>query len=131
MHQIIKGLWRRSYPRKDSCGIGTHKVEIQPTIDLVEYGGLWPACGGGKSGGYRRDDGCGFLSPSPIGFHYHREHTQPSSEHLGSLAWCFLASVAWAAAVAETPASNKVTGLSGEVMLTSNAAVLPKNQLGS
>ena len=59
MHQIIKGLWRRSYPRKDSCGIGTHKVEIQPTIDLVEYGGLWPACGGGKSGGYRRDDGCG------------------------------------------------------------------------
>ena len=45
MHQIIKGLWRRRYPRKDSCGIGTHKVEIQPTIDLVEYGGLWPACG--------------------------------------------------------------------------------------
>ena len=40
MHQIIKGLWRRSYPRKDSCGIGTHKVEIQPTIDLVEYGGI-------------------------------------------------------------------------------------------
>ena len=108
-----------------------HKVEIQPTIDLVEYGGLWPACGGGKSGGYRRDDGCGFLSPSPIGFHYHREHTQPSSEHLRLLAWCFLASVAWAAAVADTPASNKVTGLSGEVMLTSNAAVLPKNQLGS
>eukprot|EP00731_Ephydatia_muelleri_P013994 Em0007g1304a len=51
-------------------------------------------------------------------------HTQPSSEHLGSLAWSFLASVA------DTPASNKVTGLSGEVMLTSNAAVLPKNQLG-
>ena len=73
MHQIIKGLWRRSYPRKDSCGIGTHKVEIQPTIDLVEYGGLWPACGGGKSRGYRRDDGCGFLFPSPIGFHYHRD----------------------------------------------------------
>ena len=71
MHQIIKGLWRRSCPRKDSCGIGTHKVEIQPTIDLVEYGGLWPACGSGKSGGYRRDDGCGFLSPSPIGFHYY------------------------------------------------------------
>ena len=38
MHQVIKGLLRRSYPRKDSCGIGTHKVEIQPTIDLVEYG---------------------------------------------------------------------------------------------
>ena len=52
MHQIIKGLWQKGYPRKDSCGIGTHKVEIQPTIDPVEYGGLWPACGGGKSGGY-------------------------------------------------------------------------------
>ena len=39
--------------------------------------------------------------------------------------------MAWAAAVADTPASNKVTGLSGEVMFTSNAAVLPKNQLGS
>ena len=23
------------------------------TIDLVDYGGLWPACGGGKSGGGR------------------------------------------------------------------------------
>ena len=37
---------------KDSCGIGTDQVEIQPTIDLVEYDGFWPACGGGKSGGY-------------------------------------------------------------------------------
>ena len=36
--------------------------------------------------------------------------------------------MAWVAAVADTPASNKVTGLSGEVMLTSNAAVLLKNQ---
>ena len=58
-------------------------------------------------------------------------HTHPRSEHLGSLAWCFLDSVAWAAAVADTPASNKITGFSGEVMDTSNAAVLPKNQLGS
>ena len=52
-HYIQKlGLWWRSYPSKDSCGIGTDKVEIQPSIDLVEYDGLWPACGGGKSGGY-------------------------------------------------------------------------------
>ena len=48
-------------------------------------------------------------------------HTHPSSEHLGSLAWCFLYSVAWAAAAADTLASNKVTGFSGEVMDTSNA----------
>ena len=39
--------------------------------------------------------------------------------------------MAWAAAVANTPASNKVSGFSGEVMDTSNAAVLPKTQLGS
>ena len=39
--------------------------------------------------------------------------------------------MAWAAAVANTPTSNKVTGFSGEVMDTSNAAVLPKDQLGS
>ena len=58
-------------------------------------------------------------------------HTHPRSEHLGSLAWCFLDSVAQAAAVADTPASNKITGFSGEVMDTSNAAFLPKNQLGS
>ena len=32
--------------------------------------------------------------------------------------------------MANTPASNKVTGFSGEVMDTSNAAVLPKIQLG-
>ena len=58
-------------------------------------------------------------------------HTHPRSEHLGLLAWFFLNSVAWAAAVADTPASNKITGFSGEVMDTSNAAVLPKNHLGS
>ena len=54
-------------------------------------------------------------------------HAHPRSEHLGSLAWWFLDSVAWAAAVADTPASNKITGFSGEVMDTSNAAV---HQLG-
>ena len=39
------------YPREDSCCIGTDKVEIQSVIDLIEYNGLWPACGGGKSRG--------------------------------------------------------------------------------
>ena len=57
--------------------------------------------------------------------------TNPSSEHLGSLAWCFLYSVAWTAAVDDTPASNRVTEFSGEVMDTSNAAVLSKTPLGS
>ena len=40
-------------------------------------------------------------------------HTHPRSEHLESLAWCFLDSVAWAAAVADTPASKKKTRFSG------------------
>ena len=39
--------------------------------------------------------------------------------------------MAWAVAVADTPASKKITRFSGEVMDTSNAAVLPQNQLGS
>ena len=39
--------------------------------------------------------------------------------------------MAWAAAVADTPTSNKVIGFSSEVMDTSNAAVLPKTQLVS
>lgn len=43
-------LYGRSYPREESCGIGTDMVEIQLAIDLVvEYDGLWLACGGGKS----------------------------------------------------------------------------------
>ena len=28
-------LWWRSYPREDSCCIGTDKVEIQPAIDFM------------------------------------------------------------------------------------------------
>ena len=56
--------------------------------------------------------------------------TQPSSEHLGSFSSCFRSSVVSAAAVAVTPASNKVCGLSGDVTDTSKAAVLPMTQLG-
>ena len=36
-------------------------------------------------------------------------HTDPRSENLGSLAWCFLDTVARAAAVGDTPTSNKIT----------------------
>ena len=35
------------------------------------------------------------------------------------------------AAVGDLPASSRVIGCSGEVIDTSNAVVLPKNQLGS
>ena len=106
-------------------------MEIQSAIDLIKYNGLWPTHGGGKPRGYRGDNGSGFFSPSSICFSY-IEHIpildMSTSGHWRSV---FLDSVAWAAAVASTPASYKLTGFSGEVMDTSNAAVLLKNQLRS
>ena len=68
---------------------------------------------------------CSFSSPCSIAFCHYRDATQPSSEHLGSFSSCFRSSVVSAAAVAVTPASNKVCGLSGDVTDTSKAAVLP------
>ena len=41
-------------------------MEIQSAIDLIKYDGYWPTHGGGKSRGYRRDNGSGFFSPSSI-----------------------------------------------------------------
>ena len=71
------------------------KVEILPAIDLMECNGPRPAHGGGsKSGGNCGDDGSGFLTPSSIRYH-HLKDTYPPS-------------VAWTAAVANTPASNRV-----------------------
>ena len=47
--------------------------------------------------------------PIPIGFNHHEDtYPYPSSEHLGSLVWCFLDSVAWATAVADIHSSSKV-----------------------
>ena len=40
-------------------------------------------------------------------------HTHPSSECLGSLVWCFLASVTWTAVLANTSASKRVGVFSG------------------
>ena len=56
------------------------------------------------------------------------EHTTsrgPSSLHFGSLALCFLPSVARAADPADTPASIRACVLSGQVTEMSKAAVLP------
>ena len=55
-------------------------------------------------------------------------HTQPKSAHLPVLALSFLSSVALAAAPAVTPASRRVSGLSGEVTDRSRAAGLPMHQ---
>ena len=58
-------------------------------------------------------------------------HFQLSSEQIESLFECFLSSVCLAAALATTPASDKILDLSGEVMDTSMAAGLsPLDQLG-
>ena len=56
-------------------------------------------------------------------------HNQPCSSHLASLFLHFLSSVALAAEPADTPTSNKVSVLSGDVTNMSNAAVLPVAQL--
>ena len=56
-------------------------------------------------------------------------HTHPSSAHFESLALCFLASANRAEDPHLTPASVKVIGLSGEVIVRSKAAGLPSCQL--
>ena len=61
--------WRRSYPRKDCCCVGTDKVEIHPAICLTEYNGLWWHV---KVASLESIGDSGFLSPSPIGFNHHR-----------------------------------------------------------
>ena len=53
--------------------------------------------------------------------------TKTRSPHL-SLAECFLTSPVWAAAHAQTPVSDKVSLLSGEVTQMSKAAGLPLDQ---
>ena len=52
----------------------------------------------------------------------------PSSEHLASLAECFLSSAATAADPAVRPASERRDGFSGEVTERSKAAGLPQSQ---
>ena len=58
-------------------------------------------------------------------------HCQPSSEHFVSFCSCFLDSAALAATLAETPASETILGLSGEVTVMSKAAVSLTPQLKS
>ena len=53
----------------------------------------------------------------------------PRSQHLASLVSCFWSSVAYAAAPAVTPASERILEFSGDVTDKSQAAVLPRTQL--
>ena len=55
-------------------------------------------------------------------------HVYPSSEHLASLAECFLSSAATATDPAVRPAAERRDGFSGEVTERSKAAGLPQNQ---
>ena len=56
-------------------------------------------------------------------------HVHPNSEHLASLAECFLSSAATAADPAVRPASEIKVGLSGNTTVRSKAAGLPQSQL--
>ena len=54
-------------------------------------------------------------------------HVHPNSEHLASLAECFLSSAATAADPAVRPASEIKVGLSGDTTVRSKAAGLPQS----
>ena len=56
-------------------------------------------------------------------------HVHPSSEHLASLAECFLSLAATAADPVVRPASEIRVGLSGDTTVRSKAAGLPQSQL--
>ena len=60
-----------------------------------------------------------------------KDTNQPTCRfaHLPSLLLCFVISEAWAAAHGDTPASDRLSGLSDEVTEKSNAAGLPCDQL--
>ena len=55
-------------------------------------------------------------------------HVHPSSEHLASLAECFLSSAATAADPVVKPASERRDGFSGEITERSKAVGLPQSQ---
>eukprot|EP00731_Ephydatia_muelleri_P038426 Em0758g1a len=56
-------------------------------------------------------------------------HVHPNSEHLASLAECFLSSAATAADPAVRPASEIKVGLSGDTTVRSKAAGLPQSHV--
>ena len=68
------------------------------------------------------------LSQAPYDSTTRDSHVHPSSEHLASLAECFLSSAGTAADPAVRPASKRRDGLSGEVTERSKAAGLPQSQ---
>ena len=69
-----------------------------------------------------------FLPQAPYDSTTMGMHVDPSSEHLASLAECFLSSAATAADPAVRPASERRDGFSGEVTERSKAAGLPQSQ---
>ena len=58
-------------------------------------------------------------------------HFQPNSEHFGSFISCLRHSATLAADPAVTSASDQIEGFSGEVMVRSNVAGFPRNQLAT
>ena len=63
--------------------------------------------------------------PPPVSISLYHKHTQPSSEHLGSFALCFLASASTTAAPSDKLAAVRIEGIKGEVTVMSRAACFP------
>ncbi|KAL5457676.1 hypothetical protein EMCRGX_G034962 [Ephydatia muelleri] len=82
-------------------------MNIQPAVCVIEHQRLWLVCGGGKSRGDKEDDVRGLFTPGSIGFSHYGDTHPPEFKTLGVLAWCFLASVTWAAVLSNTPASKR------------------------
>ena len=77
----------------------------------------------------REKDCCASVPQNPYDSTARGMHTHPSSAHFESLALWFLASATRAEDPHLTPALVKVIGLSGEVMVRSKAAGLPRCHL--
>ena len=74
----------------------------------------------------REKDCCASVPQHPYDSTARGMHTHPSSAHLESLALCFLVSATRAEDPDLTPASVKVVGISGEVIVRSKVAGFAK-----
>ena len=92
---------------------------------MICYIPIWMA----RRAARREKDCCASVPQHPYDSTARGMHTHPSSAHFESLSLCFLASANRAEDPHLTPASVKVIGLSGEVILRSKAAGLPRCQL--
>ena len=103
----------------------TQEVAVQ-AADNLGLGGVGP-CGRDDAS---REKACTASQPqAPYDSATRGIHIHPNSEHLASLAECFLSSAATAADPVVRPASEIKVGLSGDTTVRSKAAGLPQSEL--